>query len=236
MRRSFAPIACVFAITAILMGYYCWRVTGSVTTLPYQVSFRTYLYRRMFIWGHNRPEPVYRHPMMKKAYAELNRPWVTWKTRVIVKFVDPLRIYFWWLTLGFLLLLPVVWADRRIRPLLAFAAAMFIALALEEWVNPHYSAPIAAACYGIAVQELRHIHAWRAGSWNRNRSGAHTGLAGTYRCRNRIRVDLWRGTIFIVSSLFNARRVEAESRKKAGEGPRHRSLFSRSQPVRGMGV
>ena len=165
VRRSFAPLACVFAITAILMGYYCWRVTGSITTLPYQVSFRTYLYRRMFIWGHNRPEPVYRHPMMKKAYADLNRSWATWKTRVIAKFVNPLRIYFWWLTLGFLLLLPVVWADRRIRPLLAFAAVMFIALALEEWVHPHYAAPIAAACYAIAVQELRHVQSWRRKSF-----------------------------------------------------------------------
>ena len=73
IRTAVLPFAVVLGATAGFMAYYNWRVTGSPTTAPYQVSFKTYLYRRMFLWQKNRPKPVYRHAEMEKAYEELER-------------------------------------------------------------------------------------------------------------------------------------------------------------------
>ena len=40
---------------------------------------------------------------------------------------------------------------------------MFLAVSLEFWAHPHYSAPAAAALYGVMAQILRRMNAW--GKW-----------------------------------------------------------------------
>ena len=155
--------------------------------------------------------------MMKKAYAELNRPWVTCKTRVVAKFVNPLRIYFGWLTLGFLLLLPIVWADRRIRPLLAFTTAMFIALALRNGSIRITRLRSRQHAMPSLFQELRHIQSWRRKSFGTgNRSGLHTVLAGNYRWRGRVCLDFRLGDNTLVSLPGSAPALNRVS--KAGRG------------------
>jgi hypothetical protein len=164
VRRAIGPFAVVFLTVGAWMAYYNWRVTGSPTTMPYQISFRTYLYRRMFVWQKNRPKPVYRHAMMEKAYAALERR--DWSRMALAraKFVKPLLNYQYFgpPLVAFAVLVPRWgWRSRRTRPLVAFSAVMFLALALEEWVQPHYTAPFAAALYGVMVLMLRRLNAWR---------------------------------------------------------------------------
>src|SRR3974377_1311473 len=105
IRTAILPFALVFISLGGWMAYYNWRVTGSPTTLPYQISFNTYLYRKMFLWQTNRPRPSYRHPMMQEAYAWLERPDATVWDLFQAKFIAPLRPY---LLAPFLFFLPFV--------------------------------------------------------------------------------------------------------------------------------
>jgi hypothetical protein len=160
LHRAIWPFAVVFIAVGGWIAYYNWRVTGSPTTTPYQISFRTYLYRRMFVWQKNRPKPSYRYPEMRNAYKALDRSDRSRLYLARVKFGRPLIRYFWEPLLVLGLLVPLGWKSRRARPLIAFSAVMFLALAVEEWVNPHYTAPFAAVLYGVIVQPIRRIHAW----------------------------------------------------------------------------
>ena len=94
VRSAVLPFAAVLVATAGFMAYYNWRVTGSPRTIPYQVSFRTYLYRRMFIWQKNRPKPVYRHAEMEQAYQALERRNRSLLSIAASKFVKPVLTYF----------------------------------------------------------------------------------------------------------------------------------------------
>ena len=159
LGRITVPFAVVFIAAGGGMAYYNWRVTGSPLTLPYSVSFRTYLYRRMFIWQKDRPHPFYRHPIMQETYAVLDREEASRLQHVEVKLVQPLVMYFGVLSL----LCPLTflaWWSRRTRPLVVFSAVTLAALALEYWSHPHYSAPAAAAMYGVMIQTIRRVNAW----------------------------------------------------------------------------
>ncbi|HVX66734.1 MAG TPA: hypothetical protein VHA11_09045 [Bryobacteraceae bacterium] len=160
VRRAIGPFAVVFLAVGGWMAYYNMRVTGSATTTPYQISFRTYLYRRMFVWQKNRPKPAYRYPEMRNAYRALERNERPRLYFARVKFLRPFNRYFWAPLLPLALLVPLGWRSRRARPLIVFSGILLLALALEEWVNPHYTAPFAAVLYAVMIQPLRRIHAW----------------------------------------------------------------------------
>ena len=140
------------------MAYYNWRVTGSALTLPYTVLFRTYLYRRMFVWQKNRPEPAYGHPMLKQAYESLERRDLPRLEFARAKFQYPLTTYFGGVLVFLVPLMFGPWGwGRRIRPVAVISAVTFLAIAAEYWAHAHYSAP-AAALYGVMVQTLRRVN------------------------------------------------------------------------------
>jgi hypothetical protein len=63
------PILGVLALTGGAMGFYNWRVTGEARRMPYQVHERTYAVAPVFIWQHMRPEPPYRHQVMRDFHT-----------------------------------------------------------------------------------------------------------------------------------------------------------------------
>ena len=68
-RLSAAPLALLVA-TAAWMGYYNYRAFGSPLTLPYTLNRNTYAIAPYFVWQAPRPEPAYRHEMMRRFYHE----------------------------------------------------------------------------------------------------------------------------------------------------------------------
>ncbi len=163
LRRSLLPIIAILGATALLMAYYCWRVTGNPVTLPYQVYFRTYLSRAMFIWQKNRPTPLYNHPMMKDGFAFLDRANATWRLKLLVKYTEPLSVFFPLRSKPVLALSPLalfLLLRKRTRPLFVLAASVFVALALEYWGHPHYVSPGTAATYGVAVALIQRFSVW----------------------------------------------------------------------------
>src|SRR5579871_302601 len=166
--RVAAPLAVVLVATAAFMGYYNWRVFGSPMTLPYQVNRATYATAGVFLWDTPKPAPAYRHKVMADYYTGWELGAVQ-KARTVAGFLE---LTMWKLTTAWqfylgpvltlpLLVLPVVFRDRRIRPLLVTCAIFSLALFVQTWFMPHYAAPVAAAIIAICIQGLRHVRAWQ---------------------------------------------------------------------------
>ncbi len=62
-----APLALILA-TCAWLGYYDYRAFGSPLTPPYAVDRATYAIAPYYVWQHPRPEPVYRHAVMRSFY------------------------------------------------------------------------------------------------------------------------------------------------------------------------
>ena len=69
IRRAAFPLMLIVAAVAWL-GYYDYRAFGSPLTLPYTVNRATYAMAPYFVWQAQRPEPKYRHAVMRNYYYE----------------------------------------------------------------------------------------------------------------------------------------------------------------------
>src|SRR5258705_4202941 len=69
LRRTAVPLTLIVAAGA-WMGYYNYRVFGSPTTLPYTVDRAQYGVAPYFVWQSQRPEPLYRHEVMRIFYEQ----------------------------------------------------------------------------------------------------------------------------------------------------------------------
>jgi len=67
IRRAVFPLALIAAAGA-WMGYYDYRAFGNPLTLPYTVDRATYAMAPYFVWQSPRPEPAYRHAVMRIFY------------------------------------------------------------------------------------------------------------------------------------------------------------------------
>ena len=68
VRRTVLPLAVLIA-GAAWMGYYNYRAFGSPLTPPYTVNRATYAVTPYYAWQSPRPEPVYRHKVMREFYV-----------------------------------------------------------------------------------------------------------------------------------------------------------------------
>lgn len=161
LRRVYIPAAVALVLTGSAMSYYFWRTTGNPLKMPYVVNLETYIYRRMWLWGKNRPEVVYRHEVMRRLYRALLREDLTTREKVRGKLVNILGFYFGKPLVGLLLFVPwIALKDRRFRPLLWFCGAGVCAVAMSEWVHQHYIAPVTGLFVAISIQGLRHLRTW----------------------------------------------------------------------------
>ncbi len=176
LTRVVIPIVLVLAATGAGMGYYYWRVTGSPFRMTYQVNRETYATAPYFLWESPRPEPVYRHAVMRDFYRwELAR-FEQYRTlggaayRTWDKLVGSWKFYCGPLFTIPLLAFPWILRDRKMRfPLLA-GAFFLLGLAVETWTMPHYVAPATGLIYLLLLQSMRHLRLWR-------RRGPQTGIA-----------------------------------------------------------
>jgi hypothetical protein len=175
-RRVILPLLLLVGVAAVLTGYYYWRVTGSPFRLGYQVDRAAYAVAPYFQWQSPRPEPVYRHSIMRDFYIGTEMGFYR-QTRgalgilaaTIVKF-----IHLWMFFLGPLLTLPVImiiptlpvgFAWRAISPearfLMAAAGVSLAGLACEVFFFPHYAAPMTCLIFALMLLALRRVRAWQ---------------------------------------------------------------------------
>ncbi len=176
LSRVVAPIVLVLTASGAGMGYYYWRVTGSPFRMTYQVNRETYATAPYFLWESPRPEPVYRHAVMRDFYRwELAR-FEEYRTlggaayRTWDKLVGSWKFYCGPLFTIPLLAFPWLWRDRKMRFPLVAGAFFLLGLAVETWTMPHYAAPATGLIYLLLLQCMRHLRLWRG-------RGQKTGVA-----------------------------------------------------------
>lgn len=166
--RLTIPMIFVLAICGAGTCYYFSRVTGSATRMPQQVNRDHYAIARYFYGQRAYPQPAFTHKEIRDFYngLELTEFQRAQKVSGALQQMGTKTALIWAFYIAPLLtpslfFLPQVVRDRRIRPLLFFAGAGFIASAAVIFFNIHYIAPIVPAMIAIVVQGLRHLRHWR---------------------------------------------------------------------------
>ena len=169
LRRASAPLALV-PLVAGMMAYYNHRVYGNALALPYQVNRATYASAPVFLWQRPRPEPIYRYKVMRDFYTRWELGDFLYARSLrgflhvsVQKAGSVLFFFFGIVLLPPLIMLPRVFRDRRLRPLLVVGAAFAAGLCVNAWLFPHYLAPFACAIYTLLLQAMRHLRVWRPG-------------------------------------------------------------------------
>jgi hypothetical protein len=168
--QALGPIgACLLAV---LLGqmFYNLRVTHNALLLPYQQHEKTYGVSPLFVWQPFKPEPVYRHPVLRRYHVVDEPPaYLHHRTPAIMARVTEEKAMRLLLLLclspalaGAVLLLPfVLTRDQQLRLVMLFAGAFLVATLLEVWMLPHYLTPILPALILLCMQALRRLRAWR---------------------------------------------------------------------------
>lgn len=158
------PAFALLSVAVVALGYYDFRVFGNALTLPYQMNRATYSSVPYFLWQAPRPEPVYRHTVMRDFYAaSRERGWfLLSKTFTGFFFNQWMKLWsgVFFLGFGFLAALPMLpraLRDRRIRFVVIAAIVLAVGLAAETFFIPHYAAPFTAGLYAIVLQSMRHL-------------------------------------------------------------------------------
>jgi hypothetical protein len=162
MRTIVYPAGAIVAVGLVFTGYYCWRVTGKPTRMPYQVNRRTYG------WPENlaflKPKKIsLRDPVLEDMYTQEVRHHEIYKNPETI--IDNLmtRVFDNWaylvgpvLTIPFLL--PFLFVDRRTRPLLACVLLMAFVNLFQMLLYPYHLAQIIPVIFAIIAEGVRRIY------------------------------------------------------------------------------
>jgi hypothetical protein len=167
LRFAAPPLLLIFAAGA-WMGYYNYRAFGSPLTPPYKVNRTTYAMAPYYVWQSARPEPAYRHAVLRNFYHynELRaftaiHSWRGFVPQTLIKAIS--GVFFF---TGIALLPPLVMSrrvlhDRRMHFLLICIAVLAGGMIIEIFLIPHYLAPFTAVFYALGLQAMRHLRVWR---------------------------------------------------------------------------
>ena len=166
--RIALPILIVLVCTAGAMGLYNLRVTGNAFRMPYQVHEATYAVVPIFLLQPPRPEPVYRHKVIRDFHTG-NELELYLRQRSIAGFVRGVASKIknlWQFYLGSALTVPLVtlpWGLRSpwMRFILLTCGVLGVGLLVESWAQPHYVAPITGLVFVLVLQAMRHLRLWR---------------------------------------------------------------------------
>lgn len=166
VRRAALPLALIVAAGA-WMGYYDYRAFGSPRILPYTVNRATYAVAPYFVWQSKRPEPVYRHEVLRKFYTEFEIQQFTrihslsgFLKQTLFKVVETLSFFAAFALLPPLILVHRAILDRRIRFLIVCLLVVVVGLGIEVYFIPHYVATFTVVFYAIGLQAMRHLRVW----------------------------------------------------------------------------
>jgi hypothetical protein len=163
------PILGVLALTGGAMGFYNWRITGEALRMPYEVHERMYAVAPLFIWQHMRPEPPYRHQVMRDFHTDWAVEEYLKKRARPIDGVRRLRSFFLergFPSLPFVLTVPLIvlpWMLREwwSRFALLTCGVLLLGLLMESWIFAHYAAPVTGLVFALMLQSMRHLRLWR---------------------------------------------------------------------------
>jgi hypothetical protein len=164
--RAVLPLAVLIAALAWL-GYYDYRAFGSPTILPYTLARQQYGIASNFAFLPPRPEPLYRHAMLRQYFAHnefIHYQAIHSLSGYFPSVLGKIELAAIFLA-GFALLPPLIMLrrillDRRIRFLLVCTGMALVGMMTESFFIPHYIAPFTAAIYALGLQAMRHLRVW----------------------------------------------------------------------------
>jgi len=177
MRRIVLPIVGVLTLTAGAMAFYNWRVTGNALRMPYQVYEATYGVTPVFLWQQPRPEPAYRHKVMRDVYTGSVYTDSPLHSYIEKRSAPHLWMFFLWsydkLRSPLVLIVPLallswILRDRWSRFALVTCGVLVAGLVMESWFFMHYAAPITGVVFVLMLQALRRLRLWR---WRGRQTG-----------------------------------------------------------------
>ncbi len=170
IRKTILPLTFICSISAAWMGYYDYRITGSMFRLPYQIHEQMYGIAPLFIWQKPASPPEYRqirirdfHKLYEMSFYNEKHSW-TGFVKVNLRnllgyfvltanvFAAPLLVTAWPLSRW---ILNSSWARRA----LAIYTVVTVGIMLETYTLLHYWAPVLALNYYFTVQAIR---LWRS--------------------------------------------------------------------------
>jgi hypothetical protein len=170
LQNTWAPMALMIAAGA-WMGYYDYRAFGSPQTPPYSVNRATYAITPYYVWQPLRPDPVYRHEVLRRFYHSFELAIYNdihtipgFFSQSFNKAITGTLFFSGIALIPPLIMLRRVLLDRRIRFLVLCVAVLSVGMIIEVFLAPHYIAPFTAAFYAIGLQAMRHLWHWSPGS------------------------------------------------------------------------
>lgn len=165
--RGALPALLVLLLCMAGVGYNNYRITGHALTLPYQVHDGQYAMATMFAMIPLRAESSYRHPVMRKFWAEWNvGQWTFARENPLENMLLKLHSFddfffaFWMVSIPVLLWpYALVTAEERATVFCMVVFVLMIAPLIA--IGPHYGAAFAGVFYLRFVQSLRRLWSWR---------------------------------------------------------------------------
>lgn len=167
LGRVVTPMALVLASIVGVNLFYNYRVTGDPFLMPYVVHEETYDPVPLFRWQRPRPEPHYRHRVMRE-YWTVKFPWLSDKRQrpaAMLRTLNMLRKFYLpgVQTVIVLLALPWVLRDRWMCFAMATSALLVLVLFTVADLFRHYFAAATGLVLVLLIESLRQLglRRWR---------------------------------------------------------------------------
>jgi hypothetical protein len=168
-RAAVLPLL-VVVFAGSWMAYYDQRSFGSPFTLPYTIDRAQYAVTPYYIWQSQRPEPAYRHPVMRDFYTRQEMKVFRevhsvsgFVPRTMGKVFGAVEFYGGPALLVPLIMIGSTLRDRRIRFLVLCMAILCAGMVIEIYLVAHYLAVFTCVMYAIGLQCMRHMRLWKPG-------------------------------------------------------------------------
>jgi hypothetical protein len=169
VRRLLIPVGAAVVITFAFIGYYNWRVTGSVLRMPYAEHMRQYMVSPLFVFQSPRvPTPQFRFDEMHFQYA-------VWEMEFYARlcghplaaakehFCEIAMHYFGdnALLLSLVALPWALWKAPRVRRAAVLVLPLAALFCIYVFFEDHYAAPAIPLAMVVLLGSLRRLKTWR---------------------------------------------------------------------------
>ena len=167
------PVASLLVVTVIGVGYYNWRVTGDPMKMPHLYYKEIYERPGEFVWE-RQPGAFSQHLAVERAAEGEGQAW--WRFGLRNGWHRIWLVLF--LVLSPALAVPLLFGlgtlrDRSLRPLALACVLVLLGHFASDQFYPHYSAPLTAPIWTLAMIVLAKAHDWR---WRQRPVGAGLSL------------------------------------------------------------
>ena len=165
-KKVVLPLSVLLLANFAFMGYYNWRLTGSVRTFPMSLNEKMYSPGTIFIWQTPKPPKQLNNAQFEAFYDKwwsrnYERTWSDLGTVRLQKVKSIVFTYFWW---DLLMILPALYFVLKRRKLFMLWATFLLTIAAFFsliWSLPHYVAPSICAMFAMIVTAMRHLRLFR---------------------------------------------------------------------------